>query len=67
MRQSCTENLNVFRGVLIKMPGNENISMREISNIMQCIKRAASSPKQGTKLYNNYTESELTYFTVVIL
>jgi hypothetical protein len=31
MRQSCTENLNAFRGVF-KMSDNENISMREINN-----------------------------------
>ena len=31
LRQSCTENLNAFRGIF-KMSDNENISMCEINN-----------------------------------
>ena len=56
MRQSYTEYLNAFRGVL-KMSDNENISMREINNNSTLNERQVH--QNSEQRFTITTESEL--------
>jgi hypothetical protein len=57
MRQSCTKNLNAFRGVF-KMSDNENISMREINN--NGLLNGRQVHQNSEQMFTITTESELT-------
>ena len=64
MRQSCTENLNAFRGVF-KMLSNENISMREINN--NSILNERQVHQKTPKGLHNYRVREWINLTIVSL